>query len=50
VGFQHETNAVCLLGANGLLHNVSLTDKRSVARAVLDQVVALRLGTVVDDR
>ena len=43
VGFQHETNAVCLLGANGLLHNVSLTDKRSVARAVLDQVVALRL-------
>jgi phosphopantothenoylcysteine decarboxylase / phosphopantothenate---cysteine ligase len=50
VGFQHETNAVCLLGANGLLHNVTLTDKRSVARAVLDQVVALRLGTMIDDR
>jgi phosphopantothenoylcysteine decarboxylase / phosphopantothenate---cysteine ligase len=50
VGFQHETNAVCLLGANGLLHNVTLTDKRSVARAVLDQVVALRLGTKIDDR
>ena len=42
VGFQHDTNEVCLLAANGMLQRVALTDKRSVARAVLDAVIAVR--------
>jgi phosphopantothenoylcysteine decarboxylase/phosphopantothenate--cysteine ligase len=41
-GFQHDTNAVVLLGRDGFRKNVPLTDKRSVAAAVLDAVVALR--------
>jgi phosphopantothenoylcysteine decarboxylase / phosphopantothenate---cysteine ligase len=44
VGFQHDTNAVTLVGVGGVLHSVGLTDKRSVARAVLDQVVELLNG------
>ena len=44
VGFQHDTNAVCLLRPDAELVTVSLTDKRSVARAVLDAVVAIRDG------
>ena len=46
VGFQHDTNAVTLLHANGLVRTVDLTDKRSIARAVLDSVCALRTGTL----
>ncbi len=42
VGFQHDTNAVTLLAADGVVRSVALTDKRSIARAVLDAVVALR--------
>jgi phosphopantothenoylcysteine decarboxylase/phosphopantothenate--cysteine ligase len=42
VGFEHDTNAVVLVRADGVDHDVPLTDKRSVARAVLDAVVALR--------
>ncbi len=45
VGFQHDTNAVTLLHANGVVTTISLTDKRSIARAVLDSVCALRSGT-----
>lgn len=41
-GFEHDTNAVVLLGADGLHQDVPLTDKRAVARAVLDAVVAVR--------
>jgi phosphopantothenoylcysteine decarboxylase/phosphopantothenate--cysteine ligase len=41
-GFEHDTNAVVLLCANGTRQDVPLTDKRAVARAVLDAVVALR--------
>ena len=42
VGFEHDTNAVVLVRADGLDQDVPLTDKRAVARAVLDAVVALR--------
>jgi hypothetical protein len=42
VGFEHDTVAVVLVRAAGVDQDVPLTDKRSVARAVLDAVVALR--------
>ena len=45
VGFQHDTNAVTLLRADGTAHTVALTDKRAVAKAVLDTVVQIRVGT-----
>jgi phosphopantothenoylcysteine decarboxylase/phosphopantothenate--cysteine ligase len=45
VGFQHDTNAVCLLRPDAAMVTVSLTDKRSIARAVLDAVVEIRSGT-----
>jgi phosphopantothenoylcysteine decarboxylase/phosphopantothenate--cysteine ligase len=40
-GFEHDTNEVLILG-EGMEQNVSLTDKRAIAAAVLDAVVALR--------
>ena len=40
-GFEHDTNEVVILG-EGIEQNVSLTDKRVVAAAVFDAVVALR--------
>jgi phosphopantothenoylcysteine decarboxylase/phosphopantothenate--cysteine ligase len=40
-GFEHDTNEVLILG-EGIEQNVSLTDKRAVATAVFDAVVALR--------
>jgi phosphopantothenoylcysteine decarboxylase/phosphopantothenate--cysteine ligase len=43
VGFEHDTNAVVIHGAD-MEQTVSLTDKRSVARAVFDAVVAKRAG------
>jgi phosphopantothenoylcysteine decarboxylase/phosphopantothenate--cysteine ligase len=39
-GFEHDTNAVVLLGADGMEQNVPLTSKRDVARLVLDAVAA----------
>lgn len=36
VGFEHDTNEVVLLGADGTRHDVALTDKREIARAVFD--------------
>lgn len=36
VGFEHETNEVIVLMADGTRHHVPLSDKRDVARAVLD--------------
>jgi phosphopantothenoylcysteine decarboxylase / phosphopantothenate---cysteine ligase len=42
VGFQHDTNAVTLLRADGTTTAIALTDKRSVARAILQCVVELR--------
>jgi phosphopantothenoylcysteine decarboxylase/phosphopantothenate--cysteine ligase len=42
VGFQHDTNAVTLLRADGTSTAIALTDKRSVARAILQCVVDMR--------
>ncbi|PZS23321.1 MAG: bifunctional phosphopantothenoylcysteine decarboxylase/phosphopantothenate--cysteine ligase CoaBC [Acidimicrobiales bacterium] len=39
-GFDHTTNAVVVLGADGSVQNVPLTDKHEVASVVLDAVVA----------
>ncbi|HLY82271.1 MAG TPA: hypothetical protein VKQ71_04755, partial [Acidimicrobiales bacterium] len=39
-GFGHDTNAVLILGADGNGSEVPLSDKRVVAAAVLDAVVA----------
>jgi phosphopantothenoylcysteine decarboxylase/phosphopantothenate--cysteine ligase len=44
VGFQHDTNAVTILGSGGIIRTVELTDKRSVARAILQGVLELRSG------
>ncbi len=49
VGFQHDTNAVTLLRAGGLVNTVALTDKRSVARAILRCVAELRSGVSSTD-
>jgi phosphopantothenoylcysteine decarboxylase/phosphopantothenate--cysteine ligase len=45
VGFQHDTNAVTLLRADGAVSTVALTDKRSIAKVVLDTVNEIRGGT-----
>jgi phosphopantothenoylcysteine decarboxylase / phosphopantothenate---cysteine ligase len=37
-GFEHDTNSVVLLGSDGMEQNVPLTDKREVARILLDAV------------
>ena len=42
VGFQHDTNAVTLLAADGEVTSVALTDKQRIAAAVLDEVIRLR--------
>jgi phosphopantothenoylcysteine decarboxylase/phosphopantothenate--cysteine ligase len=42
VGFEHDTNAVTILSASGDTTAIALTDKRAVAKAVLDAVVAIR--------
>jgi phosphopantothenoylcysteine decarboxylase/phosphopantothenate--cysteine ligase len=42
VGFQHDTNAVTLLCADGTSRTVELSDKRTIARAVLDTVNDIR--------
>ncbi len=44
VGFQHDTNAVTILSSGGVIRTVALTDKRSVARAILQGVLELRSG------
>jgi phosphopantothenoylcysteine decarboxylase/phosphopantothenate--cysteine ligase len=44
VGFQHDTNAVTILSSGGMIRSVELTDKRSVARAILQGVLELRSG------
>jgi phosphopantothenoylcysteine decarboxylase/phosphopantothenate--cysteine ligase len=41
-GFDHDTNAVHLLGADGSVTEVPLTSKDAVANAVLDSVIAHR--------
>jgi phosphopantothenoylcysteine decarboxylase/phosphopantothenate--cysteine ligase len=39
-GFDHDTNAVVILGAAGSAQEIALTSKDAVANAVLDSVVA----------
>jgi phosphopantothenoylcysteine decarboxylase/phosphopantothenate--cysteine ligase len=41
-GFEHDTNRVVIVSAGGIDKDVALADKRAVARAVLDAVVAER--------
>jgi phosphopantothenoylcysteine decarboxylase/phosphopantothenate--cysteine ligase len=41
-GFEHDTNEVVVLGADGTEQTVPLTDKREVARVVFDLAVAHR--------
>jgi phosphopantothenoylcysteine decarboxylase/phosphopantothenate--cysteine ligase len=41
VGFQHDTNAVCLLRPDAPMVSIGLTDKYAVARAVLDVIVEI---------
>jgi phosphopantothenoylcysteine decarboxylase/phosphopantothenate--cysteine ligase len=45
VGFQHDTNAVTILGADGQPQAVALANKTSIARAVVD-----RLGELLASR
>jgi phosphopantothenoylcysteine decarboxylase/phosphopantothenate--cysteine ligase len=42
VGFEHDTNAVSIISSTGIREDVPLTDKRAIARAVLDAVQAHR--------
>ena len=42
VGFEHDTNEVAILGPLGMRQDVPLSDKRAVARAVLDAVASHR--------
>jgi phosphopantothenoylcysteine decarboxylase/phosphopantothenate--cysteine ligase len=41
-GFEHDTNRVVILNADGTEREVPLADKRAVARAVLDAVLERR--------
>ena len=49
VGFQHDTNAVTIVSSGGMIRTVALTDKRSVARAILQSVLELRSGVSSSD-
>ena len=42
VGFEHDTNEVVILGADGSVQDVPLADKRVIARAILNVVSTLR--------
>jgi phosphopantothenoylcysteine decarboxylase / phosphopantothenate---cysteine ligase len=41
-GFEHDTNAVVIVGADGTVVDVPLSNKRGVARSVLDVIAACR--------
>jgi phosphopantothenoylcysteine decarboxylase / phosphopantothenate---cysteine ligase len=43
VGFEHDTNQVTIVSAAGVVAEVELADKRAVAAAVFDAIVAHRL-------
>ena len=43
-GFEHDTNEVVVLRADGTQRHVPMADKRAVADAVLDEVRAVREG------
>ena len=42
VGFEHDTNEVVMVSADGRQRSVSLTEKRKVAQAVFDEVMEIR--------
>ena len=42
VGFEHDTNAVVILDSAGGAREIPLTDKRAIARAILDAVSTTR--------
>lgn len=42
VGFEYDTNAVVLIGADGTHLEVALADKLQVARSILDAVMSIR--------
>ena len=42
VGFEHDTNAVMILGADGSAQEIPLADKRAIARSILDAVSTTR--------
>ena len=42
VGFEHDTNEVAIIGPPGMRQDVPLSDKRAVARTVLDAVASHR--------
>ena len=42
VGFEHDTNAVTIFGADGSETTIPLTGKREVASAIIDAVVRTR--------
>ncbi|MGD9793116.1 MAG: bifunctional phosphopantothenoylcysteine decarboxylase/phosphopantothenate--cysteine ligase CoaBC [Acidimicrobiia bacterium] len=44
VGFEHETNAVTILAADGSTTNVALADKRVIAQAILDRIARVSLA------
>ncbi|MGH9214398.1 MAG: bifunctional phosphopantothenoylcysteine decarboxylase/phosphopantothenate--cysteine ligase CoaBC [Acidimicrobiales bacterium] len=41
-GFEHDTNQVTLLFADGVARDLPITDKRAVAREIFDAIVELR--------
>jgi len=41
-GFQHDTNAVMIIASDAAPISVALADKRTIAGAIIDRVVALR--------
>ena len=41
-GFEHDTNAVVILSADGAREDVPLSDKRAIARRILDAVLQTR--------
>jgi phosphopantothenoylcysteine decarboxylase/phosphopantothenate--cysteine ligase len=45
VGFEHDTNQVTIVSPAGVVAEVALADKRAVAAAVFDAIVAHRLAS-----
>ncbi|MDH3707013.1 MAG: bifunctional phosphopantothenoylcysteine decarboxylase/phosphopantothenate--cysteine ligase CoaBC [Acidimicrobiia bacterium] len=45
VGFGHDTNAVVVVGSDGSVTDIPLSDKREIARAVLDSALDVRTST-----
>ena len=48
VGFEHDTNQVLIMSGSGIERDVPLSDKRAVARTVLDAVVSSRANRSPD--